>query len=59
MNNNYLITIIGPTAIGKTKVAIELANHFKCEILSSDSRQFFKEMNIGTAVPSLDDHLFR
>ena len=49
---NYLITIIGPTAIGKTSLSIALAKHFKCEIISCDSRQFYKEMNIGTAVPS-------
>ncbi len=49
---NYLITIIGPTAIGKTALAIKLANHFQSEIISSDSRQFYKEMKIGTAVPS-------
>ena len=48
----YLITIIGPTAIGKTSLAIEVAQHFKCDIISADSRQFFKEMAIGTAVPS-------
>ena len=48
----YLITIIGPTAIGKTSLAIEIARHFKCSIISADSRQFFKEMAIGTAVPS-------
>lgn len=48
----YLITIIGPTAIGKTSLSILLANYFKCNILSCDSRQFFKEMTIGTAVPS-------
>jgi tRNA dimethylallyltransferase len=48
----YLITIIGPTAIGKTALSIIVANHFKCEIVSCDSRQFFKEMNIGTAVPN-------
>lgn len=48
----YLITIIGPTAIGKTALSIHLAQHFKCEIVSCDSRQFFKEMTIGTAVPS-------
>lgn len=47
-----LITIVGPTAIGKTALSIILANHFKCEIISCDSRQFFKEMTIGTAVPS-------
>ena len=48
----YLITIIGPTAIGKTSLSIVLANYFKCEIISCDSRQFFKEMTIGTAVPN-------
>ncbi|WP_144891813.1 tRNA (adenosine(37)-N6)-dimethylallyltransferase MiaA [Flavobacterium tiangeerense] len=49
----YLITIVGPTAIGKTSLSIVLASHFNCEIISCDSRQFFKEMTIGTAVPSL------
>lgn len=49
---NYLITIIGPTAIGKTSLSIALAQHFGCDIISCDSRQFFKEMKIGTAVPS-------
>lgn len=52
---NYLITIIGPTAIGKTALSIALAQHFKCEIISCDSRQFFKEMKIGTAVPSTEE----
>ena len=49
---NYLISIIGPTAIGKTALSIALAQHFGCDIISCDSRQFFKEMKIGTAVPS-------
>lgn len=48
----YLITIVGPTAIGKTSLSIALVQHFNCEILSCDSRQFFKEMTIGTAVPN-------
>lgn len=48
----YLITIIGPTAIGKTALSIALAQQFQCEIISCDSRQFFKEMRIGTAVPT-------
>ena len=48
----YLITIVGPTAIGKTALSIKLAEHFNCEIISCDSRQFFKEMKIGTAVPN-------
>jgi tRNA dimethylallyltransferase len=49
---NYLITIIGPTAIGKTALSIALAQYFDCEIISCDSRQFYKEMKIGTAVPN-------
>src|SRR6478672_11603562 len=53
--NKYLITIIGPTAIGKTALSIEIAKHFKCDILSADSRQFFNEMAIGTAVPSKEE----
>lgn len=52
---NHLITIVGPTAIGKTALSIQLAHHFNCDILSSDSRQFFKEMTIGTAVPSKEE----
>ena len=52
MKHNKLITIIGPTAIGKTALSIALAKYFKCEIISCDSRQFFREMKIGTAVPS-------
>ena len=51
----YLITIVGPTAIGKTALSIDLANHYNCEIVSCDSRQFFKEMTIGTAVPSAEE----
>lgn len=54
-NNNYLITIIGPTAIGKTALSITLAQHFDCAIISCDSRQFFKEMKIGTAVPNEEE----
>ena len=50
---SYLITIIGPTAIGKTSLSIALAQHFGSEIISCDSRQFFKEMTIGTAVPNV------
>jgi tRNA dimethylallyltransferase len=55
MKTNYLITIIGPTAIGKTALSITLSNHFGCDIISCDSRQFFKEMKIGTAVPSAEE----
>ena len=50
-NQNTLITIVGPTAIGKTALSIQLANAFNASIISCDSRQFFKEMTIGTAVP--------
>ncbi|TDP57527.1 tRNA (adenosine(37)-N6)-dimethylallyltransferase MiaA [Flavobacterium dankookense] len=55
MKKNYLITIIGPTAIGKTSLSIALAQHFNCDIISCDSRQCFKEMKIGTAVPSEEE----
>ena len=50
-----LITIVGPTAIGKTALSIRLAQHLNAEIISCDSRQFYKEMSIGTAVPSPDE----
>ena len=53
--DKFLITIVGPTAIGKTSLSISLATHFKCDIISCDSRQFFKEMTIGTAVPSKEE----
>jgi len=52
---NTLISIVGPTAIGKTALSIKLAQQFNTEIISADSRQFYKEMNIGTAVPSLEE----
>lgn len=51
----YLIIIAGPTASGKTKLGIELAKHFDTEILSADSRQFYREMNIGTAKPTAEE----
>ena len=54
-SDNFLITIVGPTAIGKTALSIQLAKHFKAEIISCDSRQFYKEMTIGTAVPETDE----
>ena len=50
-----LIVIVGPTGIGKTALAIALAKHFSTEIISADSRQFFKEMEIGTAKPSAEE----
>lgn len=49
---NTLIVFLGPTGVGKTDVSIELAGHFNCEIISADSRQLYREMKIGTAVPS-------
>ena len=52
MNKKLLFVVVGPTAIGKTSLAISLAQHFTTEIISADSRQFFQEMRIGTAVPS-------
>lgn len=52
MENKTLISIVGPTAIGKTALSIALANHFNTEIISADSRQFYKEMSIGTAAPT-------
>ena len=55
MRPKYLITIIGATGIGKTELSLAVAKHYNTEIISSDSRQFYKEMNIGTAVPSLKE----
>lgn len=55
MKNKNLISVVGPTGIGKTKLAIDLAKHFSTEIVSCDSRQFFKEMIIGTASPSAEE----
>jgi tRNA dimethylallyltransferase len=52
MPDNYLIVIAGPTAIGKTALSVALAKQYHCPVLSADSRQFFKEMNIGTAKPT-------
>jgi tRNA dimethylallyltransferase len=53
--NNTLITIVGPTAIGKTALSIQLANYYNADIISCDSRQFYKEMTIGTAVPDTEE----
>lgn len=50
-----LICVVGPTAIGKTALAIKIAKAFSSEIISADSRQFFKELKIGTAVPSEEE----
>lgn len=53
--SKYLIVIAGATATGKTAKAIDLAKMFQTEIISCDSRQFYREMNIGTAKPTEDD----
>lgn len=50
-NNKLLLVIAGPTASGKTSLAISLSRHFQTEIISADSRQFYKELPIGTAAP--------
>ena len=55
LTNKTVVIITGPTAVGKSTVAVELAKHFKTEIISADSRQCFKELNIGVARPSADE----
>ena len=52
---NVLIGITGPTASGKTKLSIDLAKELKCDVISCDSRQFYKELKIGTAAPSKNE----
>ncbi len=47
-----LVVIVGPTAVGKTALAIHVAQHYHTAIISADSRQFYREMSIGTAKPS-------
>jgi tRNA dimethylallyltransferase len=51
----YLILVVGPTAVGKTDLCLNLAKKFKTEIISCDSRQFYREMNLGTAKPSTEE----
>jgi len=63
MPNKSLIVIVGPTAVGKTRVSVELALKLNCKIINADSRQLFKEMSIGTAKPTMKemkgvDHFF-
>jgi len=53
--SRFLVNIVGPTAIGKTSLSIKIAQHFNTEILSADSRQFYREMSIGTAVPDHEE----
>ncbi|WP_294294443.1 tRNA (adenosine(37)-N6)-dimethylallyltransferase MiaA [uncultured Chryseobacterium sp.] len=55
MKRKNLISVVGPTGIGKTRLAIDLAKYFSTEIVSCDSRQFFREMKIGTASPSAEE----
>lgn len=52
---NSLVVVLGPTAIGKTRLAIDLALEFNTEIISADSRQIYRELNIGTASPDEDE----
>lgn len=52
---NNLIVVVGPTGIGKTTMAIKLAQQFETEIISADSRQFYRELKIGTAAPTTDE----
>ena len=55
MKEKFLVSLVGATAIGKTTLAINLAKHYGTDILSADSRQFYKEMCIGTAVPEPEE----
>ena len=50
-----LIVLLGPTGVGKTNISLKLAEHFGCPIVSSDSRQFYRELKIGTAAPSTEE----
>jgi tRNA dimethylallyltransferase len=55
MNSKKLIVLAGPTAVGKTEIALRLADYFQTEIISADSRQIYKELEIGTAKPMLEE----
>ena len=55
MNTKTLIVVLGPTAIGKTSLSIDLAKHYNTDIISADSRQFYKELLIGAAPPSEEE----
>lgn len=54
-NRKFLVLVVGPTAVGKTELCLKLAKKFKTEIVSCDSRQFYKEMKLGTAKPSTSE----
>ncbi len=53
--NKLLIVIVGPTAVGKTSLCVQVAKAFDCEVVSADSRQFYREMAVGTAKPTLEE----
>ena len=55
MSKKTLIVLVGPTAVGKTEVSVALAEKLGCSIINADSRQVFKELDIGTAKPSSKD----
>ena len=55
MNFKNLIVVLGPTAVGKTSLSIKLAKQFNTEIISADSRQFYRELKIGTALPAPEE----
>jgi len=50
--NKTLLVLLGPTGVGKTEISLQIAEHFGCPIVSSDSRQFYRELKIGTAAPT-------
>lgn len=52
---NTLLVVLGPTGVGKSDISIQLAKYYQSEIISADSRQFYKELSIGTAVPTVED----
>ncbi len=55
INRKFLVLVVGPTAVGKTELCLNLAKKFNTEIVSCDSRQFYREMNLGTAKPSPEE----
>ena len=52
---SYLAAIVGPTATGKSQLALKIAKHFDAEVVSADSRQVYRHMDIGTAKPSHEE----
>ena len=52
---NTLIVVLGPTGVGKSDISIQLAKFYKTDIISADSRQLYRELSIGTAVPNESD----